>query len=147
LAKQVKTMTATTLRNHLFTPNPATILIVEDDPILRFTLSMELRQGGFQVREACNTDEAETVLEAGSRVNLVVTDIEMPGERDGIALAKTLRAFHPSIRVIVASGTVPDSSIANVADAFFGKPYDMDSLLQRIRALLSDPRQSSRSER
>jgi DNA-binding response OmpR family regulator len=46
----------------------------------------------------------------------------------------------------VASGTVPDSSIANVADAFFGKPYDMDSLLQRIRALLSDPRQSSRGE-
>lgn len=98
---------------------------------------MELRQGGFQVREACNTDEAETVLETGATVNLMVTDIEMPGERDGIALAKSVRAFHPSIRVIVASGTVPDSSIATVADAFFGKPYDIDRLVQRIRALLS----------
>ncbi len=130
-------MTAATLRNHLLAPKPATILIVEDDPILRFTLSMELRQGGFQVREACNTDEAETVLEAGSAVNLVVTDIEMPGERDGIALAKSVRAFHPGVRVIVASGTTPDSSIVNVADAFFGKPYDIDRLVQRIRTLLS----------
>ena len=118
-------------------PQPATILVVEDDPILRFTLSMELRQDGFQVREARNTDEAETVLETGATVNLMVTDIEMPGERDGIALAKSVRAFHPSIRVIVASGTVPDSSIATVADAFFGKPYDIDRLVQRIRALLS----------
>lgn len=130
-------MTAASLRDHPLVPQPATILVVEDDPILRFTLSMELRQDGFQVREARNTDEAETVLETGATVNLMVTDIEMPGERDGIALAKSVRAFHPSIRVIVASGTVPDSSIVNVADAFFGKPYDIDRLVQRIRTLLS----------
>ena len=136
-------MTAATLRNHLLAPQPATILIVEDDPILRFTLSMELRQDGFLVREASNTDEAETVLETGASVNLVVTDIEMPGERDGIALAKSVRAFHPGIRVIVASGTVPDSSIVSLADAFFGKPYDIDRLVQSIRMLLSEARQGA----
>lgn len=133
-------MTTTKLSTrHSDTP-PATILIVEDDPILRFTLGMELSQGGFAVREAASADEAETVLGTGAAIDLIVTDIEMPGARNGLALAKYVRAFHPHIRVIVVSGIVPEEGIVGIADAFFGKPYDVDRIILRIRALLRPSR-------
>lgn len=121
----------------------ATVLVVEDDPILRFTLAMELNRAGFRVREAASADEAETALAAGAPVDLMVTDIEMPGLRDGLELARSVRAFHPQIRVIVVSGIVPEAGIVGVADAFFGKPYDIERLIQRIRALLAPRRRSA----
>lgn len=129
-------MTAAQLNTFPADSPPAVILIVEDDPILRFTLAMELHQAGFTVREAASVDEAETVLGTGARIDLVVTDIEMPGAHDGLALAKTVRAFHPQMRVIVVSGIAPPSEIVGIADAFFSKPYDTDRLILRIRSLL-----------
>lgn len=122
---------------------PALILVVEDDPILRFALSMELSQAGFRVREAATADEAETILATGAPIDLVVTDIEMPGTRDGLELARSVRAFHPNVRVIVVSGIVPETGIVGVADAFFGKPYDIDRLILRIRSLLAPRRRSA----
>lgn len=129
-------MTAAKLSNRSSDRPPAVILIVEDDPILRFTLAMELNQAGFSVREAASADEAETVIGTGAPIDVVVTDIEMPGTRSGLDLAKTVRAFHPNMRVIVVSGIAPPSAIVGVADAFFGKPYDTDRLILRIRSLL-----------
>lgn len=133
-------MTTLQLSHPARDPFPATILIVEDDPILRFTLAMELSKVGFAVREAASADEAETVLETGPQIDVVVTDIEMPGARDGIALARSVRAFHPQIRLVVVSGIIPDKGIVGVADAFFGKPYDFDRLILRIRSLLASSR-------
>lgn len=137
-------MTTLKLSNPLSDRQPASILIVEDDPILRFTLSMELSQAGYGVREAASADEAETVLDTGVPIDLVVTDIEMPGTRDGLTLAKWVRAFRPHIRVIVVSGIVPEKGIVGVADAFFGKPYDVDRVILRIRSLLKTRRSASR---
>jgi DNA-binding response OmpR family regulator len=136
-------MTAAKLSTRSPGSPPTTILIVEDDPILRFTLAMELRQAGFSVREAASADEAETVLDTGTPIHLVVTDIEMPGTRNGLDLAKSVRAFHPHVRLIVVSGIVPPSGIVGVADAFFGKPYDTDRLILRIRSLLHPRRRSA----
>lgn len=136
-------MTTPSLSNYVQDNVPATILVVEDDPILRFALAMELNHAGYRVREARNADEAETVLATGVPVDLVVTDIEMPGLRDGLALARSVRAFHPNVRVIVVSGIMPESGIVGVADAFFGKPYDTDRLLLRIRSLLAPRRRSA----
>ncbi|HEX2840407.1 response regulator [Hyphomicrobium sp.] len=125
----------------------ATVLIVEDDPILRFSLAMEVSEAGFCVREAASADEAETVLESGVTIHVVVTDVEMPGSRDGLALAKTVRAFHPHMKVIVASGVVPPADIVGIADAFFGKPYDTDRVIFRIRSLLGAPHEKQAEHR
>lgn len=134
LANSVKTMTAMQLSH---SPEfETTILVVEDDPILRFTLALELSEAGFRVREAANADEAETVLGTGAAVDVIITDIEMPGTRNGLALAKSVRAFRPHIKVIVASGILPETGIVGVADAFFGKPYDTGRIVLRIRSLL-----------
>jgi DNA-binding response OmpR family regulator len=137
-------MTTLKLSNHAPDRQAATVLIVEDDPILRFTLSMEVSQAGYAVREAASADEAETVLDTGAPIDLLITDIEMPGTRDGLTLAKWVRAFRPHMRVIVVSGIVPETGIVGVADAFFGKPYDIDRVILRIRSLLKSRRSVSR---
>ena len=59
--------------------------------------------------EAASAEEAETVLNTGAAVDLVVTDIEMPGARNGLDLAKFVRAFRPHIRVVVVSSSPPSS--------------------------------------
>ncbi|WP_333795318.1 response regulator [Hyphomicrobium sp.] len=121
----------------------ATILVVEDEPLLRFTLAMELNQAGLRVREAASVDEAETVLAAGARIDLIVTDIELAGSRSGLELAQAVRSLHPHIRVIVVSANTPEPDITGIADAFFGKPYDINRLIQRIRDLLGQELQHS----
>ena len=115
------------------------VLIVEDDPILRFTLAAEVSDAGFHVREAASAVEAETVLETGAPIDVVITDIEMPGSRDGLALAISVRAFHPHIKLIVASGILSETRVEGIADAYFGKPYDITAVIKRVRSLLAVP--------
>lgn len=144
LSGQVKTMSKPELNKHS-DDLPAAVLVVDDDPILRTTLAFEIRDAGYNVREAANADEAEQILSTGAPIDVVVTDIEMPGPRDGLALAKSVRAFRPHIRVIVASGIIPRTGIVGVADAFFGKPYDFTRMLMRIKSLLNAPREADHS--
>jgi DNA-binding response OmpR family regulator len=145
LAEQVKTMTVTKLNTHAPESPSAAVLVVEDDPILRSTLAFEVSDAGFRVREAANADEAEKIVLAGTPIDLVITDIEMPGPRNGLDLAKTVRAYRPQIKVIVASGIVPRTGIVGIADAFFGKPYDVSRIILRMESLLRlPPRSTSR---
>jgi CheY-like chemotaxis protein len=119
-----------------------TVLVVDDNPILRLTLAQEISHAGFRVREAATADEAETVLQAGADIDLIVTDVEMPGRHDGLALAMFVRSHYPNTPVIVVSGRVPQVRAASVADAFFSKPYDVGSVIQRVAALLGYQRPS-----
>ncbi len=123
-------------------PRKATVLIVEDDALLRYTLSTGMRDAGYEVAEAANAAEAETVLTVAGPVDLVITDIQMPGAHDGLALARHVRDAWPDMKVIVASGVAPPGGVAGVADAFFGKPYDLGRLIARVQALVGEPRQA-----
>ena len=115
--------------------SPATVLVVEDEPLLRYALASELDAAGFQVLEAGNTAEAETVLAAGAPVDVLVTDVQMPGPRDGMVLAQMVRAQWPETKVIIASGRPPPQSVSTVADAFYPKPYDLDRVIGYIETL------------
>jgi len=123
-----------------------TVLVVDDNAILRLMLAQEISQAGFKVREAATADEAETVLDTGAAIDLIVTDVEIPGHHDGLALAMYVRSHYPNTPVIVVSGQVPQTRAASVADAFFTKPYDVGSLIQRVAALLGHPGRSGRPE-
>lgn len=129
-------MAAQKLKRSLPDRPPATVLVVEDNPILRFTLALELKQAGYRVREAGNADEAEALLKAGPPADVIITDVEMPGAHDGLDLARAVRAKRPQTKVIVVSGTAPATGVVGVADAFFGKPYDVERVILRVRALL-----------
>lgn len=112
-----------------------TVLVVDDNAMLRLALAHELDMAGFSSVEAGSADEAETILQA-MPVDLIVTDVEMPGSHDGLALAAFVRTHFPRIPVIVVSGKAPRASAEHVADAFFPKPYDIARLIHRAMDLL-----------
>jgi CheY-like chemotaxis protein len=116
----------------------ATVLVVEDDVILRYTLAEWLRACGNEVFEAASGDEAQTVLSTVLEIDLVVTDVQMPGSLDGLQLTRDLHATQPQIPVIVVSG-LPLRADAESAGAagFYPKPYNLDQLAARIAELIA----------
>lgn len=117
------------------------ILVVEDDVLLRFSTADQLRDGGFHVVEAASGDEARAVLEAGVPVDLIFSDVNMPGELDGVGLAQWLADTRADVPVVIASGVQDalDSAQASCPQvkAFVLKPYDVDALSKRFGAILA----------
>lgn len=118
-----------------------TVLIVEDEVLLRLVLAEDLRARGYAVVEAATGDEAQQLVLAGVRVDLVVSDITMPGQLNGAAFARWLHESGVSAKVVLASGmpsALDDArqTLVNV-DAYVSKPYDHDLLLRQVEALLA----------
>jgi CheY-like chemotaxis protein len=109
--------------------------VVEDDVLIRLMIADQLRERGFAVVEASNADEAVTLLQSQVPVNLVLTDVRMPGSMDGIAFAKLVRETRPELKLVITSGNSAGDTSA--ADAFFRKPYDLDRVIDRIEELLA----------
>lgn len=101
------------------------ILIVEDEFLVRLTLSEALADEGFDVVEAGSGAEALAVLGAHPEIVLLLTDIQLPGGLDGLELARAVRRHVPSMPVIFMTGR-PDS-IAGTSrsprDVYIAKPY------------------------
>jgi CheY-like chemotaxis protein len=117
-------------------PERPIVLIVEDEVLLRLMIANELRSNGLSVVEAANADEALTVLRSSAPVDLLFTDIRMPGSMDGLALAALMRATQPELKIVVTSGQTPRSLSRDIADAFFDKPYSARRVVKRITELL-----------
>lgn len=118
-------------------PSRPTIMVVEDEVLARLALADELRDRGWSVVEAASADEAVRVLDGGVPVDLVLTDIRMPGSLDGLGLARRLRADFPDIRVLIVSGERPTSEAKGWCDGYFEKPYSFERLLERVVGLLA----------
>jgi CheY-like chemotaxis protein len=115
--------------------NSPTVLVVDDDILLRLTIAGVLREQACNVVEATSADEALSILQSGAAVNVVFTDVRMPGSIDGIALACIIRADWPSVDVVLTSGTPSaDDRIGTIR--FFSKPYDPDEVAAHIRSLI-----------
>jgi two-component system, response regulator PdtaR len=80
---------------------PPTILIVEDDVLVRSLVAAYLRECGFDVVEANGADEAIRVLQAEVPIDIVFSDIQMPGSMDGFGLAQWVRRERPWLKVIL----------------------------------------------
>jgi CheY-like chemotaxis protein len=117
-------------------PCAGSILVVEDEVILRMDLADHLRSSGFIVLEALNDDHALTVLSTEESVMLVITDMRMPGQIDGGALLSWLRQEKPHIKIIVVSGDVGADQLPKNADARFSKPLDMQAVVSQVRYLV-----------
>ncbi len=83
---------------------PATVLIVEDDTLVQLELADWLAELGLTVLTADNADEAIAVLDANPQIDLLLTDIQMPGSMDGIRLAHHVAQRWPPVKIIVTSG-------------------------------------------
>jgi CheY-like chemotaxis protein len=113
----------------------ATILVVEDEVLVRMDLAEQLRSAGYVVLEASNADEALDLLQ-GHRVRVVLSDIRMPGRLDGVELAHAIRAQDPEIKIVLASAQSFSASHWSDYDGFFPKPYDARRLIEHIKMLL-----------
>jgi CheY-like chemotaxis protein len=82
----------------------ARILVVEDEPLIRFEIAEALRQEGASVVEAATADEAWRYLSGGEPVDLIFTDHRMPGSMTGAQLAVRVRLKYPTVAVVVTSG-------------------------------------------
>lgn len=85
-------------------PVPITVLVVEDEALLRMNTIDELTDQGLEVMEAANASEALEIFRGGRRFECLFTDIDMPGDRDGLELDDMVKAAWPSIDIIVTSG-------------------------------------------
>ena len=83
---------------------PPTVLVVEDEILVRTVIAAYLRECGFDVIEAGNADEAIRVMGAGIRIDIVFSDVNMPGSMDGFGLAQWLRQERPDLKIILTSG-------------------------------------------
>jgi CheY-like chemotaxis protein len=112
------------------------VLVVEDEALIRALIAEELRLEGFSVIEAGRADEALTYIKAGEQVDLVFSDIRMPGLLDGLQLAEILRDKYPDIPVILTSGNAPSSHVV-IVEAFVPKPYDVTQTIALMSAILA----------
>ncbi len=120
-----------------------TILLVEDDEMVRIVASISLRAKGYQVIEAANGQEALALAAAHSGpIHLLVTDVIMP-QLGGMELAARLAHTRPDTRVLYTSGYTHDPVVLQGASgaesAFLPKPYVGEMLARRVRELLENP--------
>lgn len=117
-----------------------TILIVEDETLIRIALSDYLQECGFKVLEAAHADEAVKILEHSPvTIDLVFSDIVMPGAMDGFALARWVRAHRPGLPIMLTSGDARKTDCARELcerEPFVSKPYDLARLVAKMRAIL-----------
>ena len=118
-------------------PERPTVLLVEDEVLIRLMIADELRGQGLQVLEASNADEALTILESSLAVHLLFTDVRMPGRMDGLALAKLAQARFPRLKLIIASSREPEEPSRASADAFISKPYDLNQVVEQVEKILA----------
>ena len=119
-----------------------TILVVEDEVLIRLALAEYLRDCGYRVLEASNAAEAKSVLVADMPVDLVFSDVHMPGEENGFMLARWIRQNYPDTQVLLTSGVANATEKAGdlCEDSPIPKPYSHRAVLRRIRALLNKAR-------
>jgi len=117
--------------------DPISVLVVEDEALIRMGVVDDLADAGFDVHEAANTDEAISILRAHPEIQALFTDVEMPGSMNGLRLAATVHDRWPPIKIIVTSGRVRVRKRDLPQDAlFFPKPYDNTEVISTLRGLV-----------
>ncbi len=116
------------------------ILLVEDDALIRQLLLEVLREAPFEVLEAADGRDALQHLDAAGSIDLLLTDVHMPGGYNGIEIARLARARQPNLPVVFATGrpeTVSDFGTPGPLDLVLAKPFSPRQVLAAIRSLLA----------
>jgi len=115
------------------------VLVVEDSTIIRMGAVDLVLSAGYEAIEAVDADAAIRILESRSDIDLVFTDVQMPGTMDGIKLAHYIRNRWPPVKLLVASGaTIVEESSLPTGSRFFSKPYDEHTITDAMARLLAE---------
>jgi CheY-like chemotaxis protein len=116
----------------------AVVLVVEDNAIILMGAVDLVLAAGYIVLQARDADEAIRVLQSRDDIDLVFTDIQMPGTMDGLKLSHFIRKGWPPVKLIVASGAaILEESSLPKGSSFFSKPYDDHAITEEMARLLS----------
>jgi len=117
----------------------ASILVVEDQDDVRQLLSDSLEEFGHEVRTACTADEAIELLGQDSRIEVLVTDIALPGRMTGLDLVRQARELMPDLKILTISGNASESPVRALSLdrlAFLPKPFRPSDLNRAVSELL-----------
>ena len=110
------------------------ILIVEDDVLTNEYLEFILEQAGYEVVSATSADEAAALLEGRDDVQLIVTDINLPGTMNGLKLAAAVKARRPEMNIIIVTGYgAPQGDEIPPGSLFVPKPYNAQKMIEAVR--------------
>ena len=113
-----------------------TVLLVEDNPEVADASSGLLRQLGYTVRWASDASAALAEIE-NNEIDIVCSDIVMPGRLDGVGLARTIRALHPKLPILLMTGYSGNGSEVDVPFPILSKPYQLHELSRELEKLTS----------
>ena len=115
------------------------VLVVEDEMMLRMRAVDMVEDAGFTAVEAINADDALAILESRSDIELLFTDIQMPGSMDGLKLAYAVHERWPLIKIILVSGQLKLTDDDKPADSrFFGKPLDVKQMIAELQDMIGN---------
>ena len=114
------------------------VLVVEDEFLIRMDLVDYLVDEGFEVLAADQADDAIAILESDDQIQVMFTDIDMPGSMNGLILSSTVRNRWPPIKIVVTSGQLVKPFPADLPEGslFFSKPYNHADVAASFRAIL-----------
>src|SRR5882757_7621599 len=115
------------------------VLVVEDEMMLRMRAVDMVEDAGFTPVEAVNADDALAILESRSDIELLFTDIQIPGSMDGLKLAYAVHARWPLIKIILVSGQLKLTDNDKPADSrFFGKPLGVEQMIAVMQDMMGN---------
>lgn len=113
------------------------VLVVEDSALIRLGAVHLVQSAGYEALEAQDADEAIRILESRTDIDLVFTDVQMPGTMDGIKLSHYIRDRWPPVKLLVASGrAIIEESTLPAGSRFFSKPYSDHVIADAMASLL-----------
>jgi CheY-like chemotaxis protein len=123
-----------------------TVLLVEDEVLVRLVVAGYLRECGYRVYEAANAREAVAILQSPEvSIDVVFSDVQMPGDLDGFGLARWIRANKPGVQVVLTSGIERSAEIAATlceAGPLLKKPYPPQEVVDRVKQLIAKSKRS-----
>lgn len=111
------------------------VLIVEDEIMLLEVVAAELEDAGFTVSQATTAEIALDVLRSDAAIDILFTDIRLPGAMDGWQLAEAARSLRPGLPIIYATGFTQTPPRLADGSVFFTKPYRANAIISAIRTL------------
>ena len=113
----------------------ACVLIVEDEALLLDIVAIEVEEEGFAVIKALTAEAALGILQGETPVDLLFTDVRLPGSMNGFRLAEKAQMLRYRLPVLFASGYTDENPEGIDGSCFFRKPYRISSLVSKIKML------------
>jgi CheY-like chemotaxis protein len=115
---------------------PATVLVVEDNVLVRLDVAARLRDAGYRVIETASAEEARTAVETREPVALVFADINLPGTWQGTDLAAWLHTNFSAVKVILTSSAFHTLTGLKGCDGFLSQPYLAEEVVASVKKLV-----------